>query len=403
MPAIMMRPSRVYLDYNATSPIHPAVRQTLIDSFDLFGNPSSVHSFGREAASLVEKARESVARLIGAEVGSIVFTGGGSESNNTILRMPLCGDTSCRRFCEHRRGLVTSAIEHPSVLYTAHTLAESGVPVTFVGVDETGKIRLDELDEALTDQVALVSIMMANNEIGTIQDIAAVTEIAHRRGILVHTDAVQAVGKIPVDVGDLGVDFLSLSGHKFGAPKGVGALYVRQDAPFCTLIYGGHQEAGRRAGTLNTQGIVGIGAAADLFLAEADSQRTRIGRLRKRLLEGIARAVPDIRVNGHPTDVLPGTLNVSFRGAEGEAILLYLDLAGIAVSTGSACASGSLDPSHVLLATGVGAELAHGSIRFGIGFLTTEEEIDYVIAEVPPVIERLRKMSTVYVSARSGA
>jgi cysteine desulfurase len=204
------------------------------------------------------------------------------------------------------------------------------------------------------------------------------------------------VGKIPVDVRRLGVDFLSLSGHKFGAPKGIGALYVRPDAPFCTLIHGGHQEAGRRAGTLNTQGIVGIGTAAETYLNESEEQRSRITALRERLRAGLESAVPDIHVNGHPVDALPGTLNVSFPGAEGEAILLYLDLEGIAVSTGSACASGSLDPSHVLLATGVGPELAHGSIRFGIGFLTTEEEIDYVLEKVPPIITRLRSMSTLY-------
>lgn len=397
----MANPRRVYLDYNATSPLHPEVRTALIDSFDVYANPSSVHAMGREAAARVEQARASVAALINAPVESIIFTGGGSESNNTVLRIPVCADVECRNFCRHRRGLVTSAIEHPSVLYTAQTLGASGVPVRYVGVDETGKIRLDEFRESLSEEVALVSIMTANNEIGTIQDIAEVTRLAHERGILVHTDAVQSVGKVPVDVEALGVDFLSFSGHKFGAPKGVGVLYARRNAPFCSLLHGGHQEAGRRAGTLNTQGIIGIGRAAEVSLAEGAAVNARIRELRERLRAGLLDRVPAIRVNGHPDDALPGTLNVSFEGAEGEAILLYLDLAGIAVSTGSACASGSLDPSHVLLATGVGPELAHGSIRFSLGFLTTAEEIDYVLEQVPPVIERLRSMSTRSVSAGS--
>ena len=387
---------RVYFDYNATTPIHPAVREALVESFEVYGNSSSVHGFGREAHSMVEDARSDVASLIGATAHSVVFTGGGSESNNTVLRIPACGHTGCAQFSSHRRGLVTSTIEHPSVLNTAQALASTGTPVTYVNVEATGKISLPELEDALTEDVALVSIMMANNEIGTIQDIRTVSRMAHDHGVLVHTDAVQAVGKIPVHVDELGVDFLSLSGHKFGAPKGIGALYAKSDVPFCALIQGGHQESGRRAGTLNTQGIIGIGRAAKVNLAEGEAERRRIFGLRERLREGIVSTIPDIRVNGHPTDCLPGTLNVSFRGVEGEAILLYLDLEGIAVSTGSACASGSLDPSHVLLATGVGAELAHGSIRFSIGFLSTEDEVDYVVEKIPPIIGRLRTMSTVY-------
>lgn len=388
---------RAYFDYNATTPIHPVVRETLIESFDLYGNPSSVHEPGRAARARVEQARASVADLIGAEVDSIVFTGGGSESNNTVLRIPVCTDHSCRFFDDHRTGLVTSTIEHPSVLHTAEALAEAGTPVHFVGVDSVGRLKTDELESALTEGVSLVSIMMANNEIGTVQDIAEVSRLAHRHGVLVHTDAVQAVGKIPVDVKKLGVDFLSLSGHKFGGPKGIGALYVRRDAPYCSLLYGGHQEEGRRAGTLNTMGIIGIGKAAEVCREEWDEVHVRVWGLRERLRTGLEASVPDIRINGDAEHTLPGTLNVSFNGAEGEAILLYLDLEGIAASTGSACASGSLDPSHVLLATGVGAELAHGSIRFSLGFLTTEEEVDHVLRSVPPIIERLRSMSTMYV------
>ena len=393
----------VYLDYNATSPIHPAVREELIRAFDYYANPSSLHSLGRDARKKVEEARGSVADFIGADPASIVFTGGGSESNNTVLKITTCNESLCSQFRENRNRLVTSAIEHPSVLYTARAIELAGTPVSYVGVDSTGKIRMNELEGVLSDDVVLVSIMYANNEIGTIQDIETITRMAHDRGALVHTDAVQAVGKIPVDARKLGVDFMSLSAHKFGGPKGIGVLYVKNGVPYPTLIHGGHQEEGRRAGTLNTQGIIGIGKAAEVAASEFAETSTRILHLRNRLREGIEDSIPDIHVNGHVTDYLPGTLNVSFKGAEGEAILLYLDLEGIAVSTGSACASGSLDPSHVLLATGVGAELAHGSIRFSLGPLTTADEVEYVIEKIPPIISRIRSMSTVYSSRGAGA
>lgn len=387
---------RVYLDHNATTPLHPLVKEELVATFDVFGNPSSMHQYGREARKAVETARETVASFLDADPESIVFTGGGSESNNTVLKIVTCSDATCTRCPANRKEIVTSAIEHPSVLNTVKLLGARGYPVRVVDVDATGKIDFAALERAVTEKTALVSVMFANNEIGTVQDIARITELAHSKGALMHTDAVQAVGKIPVSIRDLDVDFLSLSAHKFYGPKGIGALYVRRDAPYCTFIHGGHQEHGRRAGTLNNIGIIGLGKAAEIASGEMESAIRRITALKTRLREGIERAVPDIHVNGHPQDALPGTLNVSFRGAEGEAILLYLDLEGIAVSTGSACASGSLDPSHVLLATGVGPELAHGSIRFSLGNFTTEEEIDYVVGKLPPVISKIRSMSTTY-------
>lgn len=387
---------QIYLDNNATTPIHPEVKRALAENFDLFGNPSSMHQFGRQARLKIEQAREQVAEFLDADPESIIFTGGGSESNNTALKIVTCTDAHCTRCPALRKEIVTSTIEHPSVLNTVKTLQGRGMPVVFVDVDKTGKLDIDALEDAISERTALVSIMMANNEIGTVQDIKRIAEIAHAHGALMHTDAVQAVGKIPVSIRDIEVDFLSFSAHKLYGPKGIGALYVRKGAPYCTLIHGGHQEEGRRAGTLNNLGIIGLGMAVSCAAVEYRETAARLHKLRSRLLEGIESSIADIHVNGHSTDYLPGTLNVSFRGAEGEAIMLYLDLDGIAVSTGSACASGSLDPSHVLLATGIDAELAHGSIRFSIGHFNTEEEIDYVIEKLPPIIEKIRSMSTVY-------
>ena len=317
----MERNNPVYLDYNATAPLHPSVRAKLIESLDDYGNPSSVHGIGRSASGKVESAREAVARLIRAQKDSVVFTGGGSESNNSVLNMVTCGDRSCAQFQDERSRLVTSTIEHPSVLNTANSIEAHGSEVTYVGVDARGKIDIEEFEKSLDVDVALVSIMLANNEIGTIQDIRTLAEMAHSHGALMHTDAVQAVGKIDVDVEELGVDFLSLSGHKFGGPKGIGVLYIRSGTPFCNFISGGHQEGGRRGGTLNTPGIVGIGAAADVQYSTHRETESRVRALRDRLRRGIESRVPDIHINGHPTDCLPGTLNISFLGAEGEALL----------------------------------------------------------------------------------
>ncbi len=387
---------RVYMDNNATTQLHPGVAEEMTASLDLYGNPSSMHSFGRETRARVEEARERVAGFLDADTSSVIFTGGGSESNNTVLKLVTCSDATCVHCPASRKQIITTVIEHPSVLNTVEKLESRGVPAKYMAVGVEGKIDLTRLEEEVSDQTALVSVIMANNEIGTVQNIKAISDIAHRHGALVHTDAVQAVGKLPVSIADLGVDFLSFSAHKLYGPKGVGVLYARQGAPFCTFIHGGHQEEGRRAGTLNTLGIIGLGKAVELASHEMDEREERVGGLRDMLRVGIVDSIPDIHVNGHPEDTLAGTLNVSFRGCEGEAILLYLDLEGIAVSTGSACASGSLDPSHVLLATGIDAELAHGSIRFSLGAFNTEAEVTYVLDTLPGIIGRIRSMSTIY-------
>ncbi|MFH2113605.1 MAG: cysteine desulfurase family protein [Spirochaetota bacterium] len=382
----------VYLDYNATTPLHPVVKDTMIADLELFANASSMHEAGRRARARVESSRAAVALLIGAgsDPDQIIFTSGGSESNNTVFAtMFHLGRKG------PRKGIVTTAIEHPCVLNSAKWLESEGFPVTFVGVDDHGRINMDELQTAVGPDTLMVSVMAANNEIGTIQDMVAVSRIAKAAGAWFHTDATQAVGKIPVDVDSWGVDYLTMSCHKLYGPKGIGALYLRKGAPLEPLIRGGHQEHGHRAGTYNNIGIFGFGIAAELARTELPAYAARVTALRNRLRDGIAERIPKARINGHPVMVLPNTLNVSFPGAEGESILLYLDLAGIHVSTGSACASGSLEPSHVLLATGVGPELAHGSIRFSLGRDTTEAEIDYVLEQLPPIIARLRAMSTI--------
>ncbi|MDR2588172.1 MAG: aminotransferase class V-fold PLP-dependent enzyme [Spirochaetales bacterium] len=390
----------VYLDYNATTPLHPEVKRTLAEGFDIYGNASSMHSSGRRAAEKIEEARGIVAAFLGAEPGEIIFTGGGSESNNTVLNMIDCGSGRCSCVSRGRKGLLTTTIEHPSVINAAEFLAHKGVPVTFLPVDGEGKLDMEEFEAALSSDTALVSVMLGNNEIGTLQDIKTITRLAHSRGALMHTDAVQAVGKVPINVRELDVDFLSFSAHKLYGPKGVGILYVRKGAPFCTFIHGGHQEEGRRAGTYNTLGIIGLGKAIEVAGLEMRDEVAKLWSLREKLREGLLEKVPDIHINGHPSDTLPGTLNVSFRGAEGEAMLLYLDMHGIQVSTGSACASGSLEPSPVLLATGAAAELAHGSLRFSLGRETTEADIDYVLEVLPPVMRKIRTMSTVYSAGR---
>jgi cysteine desulfurase len=396
---------RVYLDHNATTPIHPQVRKALITAMGVFGNPSSLHQFGREARKLVEDARDEVATFINAAPEEIIFVGSGSEANNTVINLFSClGFRSCEvpSLGTARREIITTKIEHPCVLESTACLQEKGNTVKYIGVDPYGKINVKELKDTITDKTGLVSVMTANNEIGTIQDIKQLSEISHQQGALFHTDAVQAVGKIPIDVKELEVDYLSFSAHKIYGPKGVGALYVRKGAPFCQFIRGGHQEKGRRAGTENTLGIIGLAKAIEMRKKEMDGEFKRLSGLKKLLKAGIEKNIPDISFNGHPTDSLAGTLNVSFSGAEGEAILLYLDMEGIAVSTGSACASGSLEPSHVLMATGIPQEKAHGSIRMSMGRDTTVKDIEYVIEKMARVIKRVREISSVSTGAKHG-
>lgn len=395
-----MKPGRIYLDNNATTPLHPDVKKALKGAFENFGNASSLHKFGRQAKNALDKARIRIAEFINSKPDEIIFVGSGSEANNTVLNMVSCCSSRCDIKCEGRHQTIISVIEHPCILETSKCIQQKGAPVIHIGVDKYGKLDIGQLKDKISGKTTLVSIMMANNEIGTIQDIKKIAKIAHSHGALFHTDAVQAVGKIPVDVKSLDVDFLSFSAHKIYGPKGVGALYVREGIPFCPFIMGGHQERGRRAGTENTLGIVGMAAAIEARSREMYPEAERLVKLKARLRNFIGEEIPGVCFNGHPEDSLPGTLNVSFNGAEGEAVLLYLDIEGIAVSTGSACASGSLDPSHVLLATGIGAEKAHGAIRFSLGRETTDSDIDYVIGKLPEVIKKVRDMSSAYSGSR---
>lgn len=388
---------RVYLDHNATTPLHPEVQEAIKTSLDLYGNPSSFHQFGREARKKVEEARQNIASFINASPDEIFFVGSGSEANNTVLSIVPCERTDCACHVKTAHKVLTTKIEHPCILESAKCLKRKGSAVIFLDVDKYGKVNEEQLQQYLCDEDSgLVSIMMANNEIGTIQNIKKLSQMAHRTGALFHTDAVQAIGKIPVDVKDLDVDFLTISAHKIYGPKGIGALYVKKNIPFCPLILGGHQEGGRRAGTENTLGIIGFSRAVEMRKHEMESEERRLLKLKNFMRQELEQRIDNIHINGHPTDCLPGTLNVSFSGIEGEAILLYLDLEGIAVSTGSACASGSLDPSHVLLATGLVAEEAHGSIRFSFGRDNTKEDVEYTMEKVIEVVDRLRKMSTAY-------
>ncbi len=373
-----------------------------------YANASSMHEDGRIVAKNVFAAREQVASLIGSDPDEIIFTSGGSESNNTVFNTvsspALVHTGRLKELYGGRKTVFISAIEHPCVMESAKRLEFLGFTVKQIPVDPEGMIVLESYKAMLSaaassarleDRPLLVSVMMANNEIGTIQDIRLLSSLAHEAGALFHTDAVQAAGKIPVDVKALDVDYLTLSAHKIYGPKGVGALYVKKGAPLESFIKGGHQEKGLRAGTYNSPSIIAFGEAARLAAEGLNDYEASLRRMRNKLRDGFLEAIPDIRINGHPDQVLPNTLNVSFPGAEGEAILLMLDLKGVSVSTGSACASGSLEPSHVLMATGVGPELAHGSIRFSLGLTTTDEEIDYVLEQMPPVIKRLRGFSTV--------
>lgn len=383
--------NRIYLDYNATTPLSPEVKEFYIQELERYANGSSLHEDGRLVARHIEKARQQVAGLIHAEPGEIFFTSGGSESNNTVF------NTMVQLGRQRKRNvIVTTAVEHPCVLEASKRLAgQFGMEVIYLPVDEYGVVKSRDFDVAMEKQPLLVSVMTANNEIGTVQDIPELCRKAHAAGALFHTDAVQAAGKIPVDMKGWDVDYATFSAHKIYGPKGIGALFVKKGVPVEPLIRGGHQEHGVRAGTYNGPAIAGYGFAAERAAAELDQYGSHTSVLRNRLRTGLLERIPGIKINGHPEKILPNTLNVSFPGAEGEAILLHLDMLGVDASTGSACASASLDPSHVLLATGLGPELAHGSIRFSFGKYNTAEEVDYILEYFPPVIEKLRKMSTV--------
>jgi cysteine desulfurase len=385
----------VYLDHAATTPTAPEVVEEMLPFFtERFGNPSSIYGIARESKAAVDRAREQVARAINASPEEVFVTSGGTEADNWAIKGVA--------FANRKRGdhIVTSAIEHHAVLHTCQYLEKQGFRVTYLPVDEFGRVDPAALDAAITDRTTLVSIMAANNEIGTLEPISECGKVCRDRGVRFHTDAVQAIGSVPVDVESLGVDLLSLSAHKFYGPKGVGALYIRKGVRLENLLHGGAQEGRRRAGTENLAGIVGMGAAIERAEARREEYARRLTALRERLHRGITERIEHVRLNGHPTERLPGNLNCSFEFIEGESMLLLLDHAGICASSGSACTSGSLDPSHVLLAIGLAHEIAHGSLRLSLGESNTEDEIDYVLETLPPIVERLRTMSPLYANYR---
>ena len=380
---------RVYFDYNATTPLSPEAADAIARANrDLFGNASSVHYWGQQAKAVLDDARTAIAELLHADPSEIVFTSGGTEADNLAIR----GAAEAIEVTG-RRQLVVSAIEHEAVLNTAKALARRGWTVTTLPVDQAGIVSPDDLKAVISDQAAVVSVMHANNEIGTIQRIAELASIAHERGALMHTDAVQSVGKIPVDVKALGVDLLALSAHKFNGPKGAGALFVKRGTRMLPTMTGGKHERNRRAGTENVPALVGLGVAARQAVAKMDSEARRVSSLRDRLEEGILRGVTGTAVNGSRTSRVPNTTNISFDRVEAESLLIALDLEGIAVSTGSACSSGTLEPSHVLRAMGFGSHRAQNSLRFSLGLFSTQEEVDRVITVLPGLVEKLRSLT----------
>jgi cysteine desulfurase len=378
----------IYLDNNATTRVDPAVVAAMLPYFtEQFGNPSSMHNFGNKVGAAIKMARSAVQALLGAEHESeIVFTSCGTESDTTAILSALGTQPE-------RREIITTQVEHPAVLSLCRHLEKDGYTVHYLAVDGRGRLDLDEYRKLLSDRVALASVMWANNETGTYFPVAEMAELAHAAGVLFHTDAVQAVGKVAIDLKRTRIDMLALSGHKLHAPKGIGVLYLRRGARFHPLLRGGHQERGRRAGTENAAAIVGLGLAAELAGAHLEHENSTVRRLRDKLEQGILAEVPHTFVTGDPGNRLPNTSNIAFEFVEGEGILLLLNQLGIAASSGSACTSGSLEPSHVMRAMGIPYTAAHGTIRFSLSRYTTEYEIDRVIAAVPPIITRLRKLS----------
>ena len=378
------------MDNAATTPVSPAVLEKMLPYIsECYGNANSIHSTGLDARKALNAARKKVAAALNCNPEEVYFTSGGSESDNWALKGVA--------FANRKKGnhIITSAIEHHAILHTCEWLEKQGFEITYVPVDADGLVNPADVEAAITDKTILISIMAANNEIGTIEPIEEIAKIAHAHHVLFHTDAVQAIGAIPVDVRAIGCDLLSLSGHKFHGPKGVGALYIKQGTRIDNLIHGGAQERGRRASTENVAGIVGMAEAIELATANIPEKAARISALRDQLIDGLT-ALPYVRLNGHRTKRLPGNVNVSVRFIEGESLLLRLDLAGVAASSGSACTSGSLDPSHVLLAIGLPHEIAHGSLRLSLSDTTTQEEVDYVLSVLPGIIEYLRDMSPLY-------
>ncbi len=381
----------IYMDNSATTPVKPQVLEAMLPYFsEKYGNPSSIYSLGSASKVAVENARNQVAKVLGAQSKEIYFTGSGSEADNWAIKGVA--------YNQKKKGnhIITTKIEHHAVLHTCEYLEKQGFEVTYLDVDEFGMIRLEDLENAITDKTILISIIYANNEIGTIQPIKEIGEIAKKHNVLFHTDAVQAIANTKIDVNELNIDLLSLSGHKFYGPKGIGVLYIRQGTRIDPFITGGGQERNKRAGTENVPSIVGLGKAIEMAYENIDEHNERMTYLRDLLIQKIEANIPYVRLNGHRTNRLPNNVNFCFEFIEGESLLLSLDLVGIAGSSGSACTSGTLDPSHVLLAIGLPHEIAHGSLRLSLGDFNTEEEIDYVVENLAEIVERLRQMSPLY-------
>lgn len=381
----------IYLDNAATTKTAKEVVDAMLPYFtEDYGNPSSLYSLGAKSKEAVTKARETIAGTLGAQSNEIYFTAGGSESDNWVFK------ATADAYEQKGKHIITSRIEHHAILHTCDYLAKKGFEITYIDVDENGILKLDELEKAIRPDTILISVMFANNEIGTIQPIKKIGEIARKHGVLFHTDAVQAYGHVPINVDEYNIDMLSASGHKFNGPKGIGFLYIRKGVKIRSFVHGGQQERGRRAGTENVTGIVGIGAAAERAFRVMEERNKREIELRDYLIAQIEEKIPYCRLNGDRVRRLPNNVNFSFQFVEGESLLIMLDMEGICASTGSACASGSLDPSHVLLAIGLPHEIAHGSLRLTLGEETTKEELDTVVSALVKIIERLRSMSPLY-------
>jgi cysteine desulfurase len=392
-----MNNRHIYMDHAATTPVNPQVLEAMLPYFtDKFGNASSIYSIGRESKKALEEAREKVAKALGAMPREIFFTGSGTEADNWAIK----GTAYANK--DKGKHIITTSIEHHAVLHACQYLESDGFTVTYLPVDENGLVSPQQVLDAITPETILISIMFANNEIGTIQPIGEIGKIAKEKGIIFHTDAVQAIGNIPVNVNDLNIDLLSLSGHKFYGPTGVGALYIKKGVKIASFMHGGAQERGRRASTENVPAIVGLGKAIELATENIDEYNKKLIELRDRTINEVMEKIPFVRLNGDRYRRLPGNVNFSFEFIEGESLLLMLDMKGIAASSGSACTSGSLDPSHVLLAIGLPHEIAHGSLRITFGEENTHEEIDYLMEVLPTVVNRLREMSPLYEKVKRG-
>lgn len=381
----------IYFDNAATTRIRPEVAKVMIEHLEeAYGNPSSIYKIARENKSIIEDNREKVAKAINAEKSEIYFTGGGSEANNWALK------GIAESYKSKGKHIITTNVEHHAILHVCNYLETIGYEVTYLPVDEEGNINLEDLKSAIRPDTILISIMFANNEIGTINPIAEIGKIAKENGVLFHTDAVQAIGHTEVDVKSMNIDLLSMSAHKFYGPKGIGALYIKKGIKITPLIHGGGQERGRRAGTENINGIIGMGTAIELAIAELKPEEERLTKLRDKLIDGILKTIPYCWLNGTRKNRIAGNCNISFEFIEGESVLLFLDMNNICASSGSACTSGSLDPSHVLLAIGLPHEKAHGSLRVSLGLFNTEEDVDYLLEKLPPIVARMREMSPLY-------